>query len=105
MLTGLAAPALATLVLLGLATAIGVPAMRKLIVVYEAKHELKHGSAGWLRSLRGWSMVAFWLMTTWFIATIFGDWAANGDLEAAIDRGWLRLRILVEIAMAIMDSD
>lgn len=79
--------------------------MRKLITVYEAKHELKHGSAGWLRSIRGWSLVAFWLMTTWFIATIIGDWAMNGDLGAAIDRGWLRLRILLEIAMAIMESD
>ncbi|KIC48632.1 hypothetical protein [Tateyamaria sp. ANG-S1] len=105
MLSELAAPALATLALLAAATVVGIPAMRKLIVVYEAKHELKHGSAGWLRSLRGWSMVAFWLMTTWFIATIFGDWAVNGDLEAAIDRGWLRLRILLEIAMAIMESD
>lgn len=104
-MTGLAAPALATVALLVIATAIGVPAMRKLIVVYEAKHELKHGSAGWLRSLRGWSMVAFWLMTTWFVATIFGDWAVNGDLGAAIDRGWLRLRILFEIAVALMDSD
>ena len=105
MLTEFAAPALATLALLIAATVIGVPAMRKLIIVYEAKHELKHGSAGWLRSLRGWSLVAFWLMTTWFIATIFGDWAVNGDLEAAIDRGWLRLRTLLEIAMAIMESD
>ena len=104
-MTEFAAPALATLALFFIATALGVPAMRKLIVVYEAKHELKHGSAGWLRSLRGWSMVAFWLMTTWCIATIFGDWAMNGDLEAAIDRGWLRLRILLEIAMAIMESD
>ncbi|WP_299546482.1 hypothetical protein [uncultured Tateyamaria sp.] len=101
----LAAPALAALALLVCATAIGTPAMRKLITVYEAKHELKHGSAGWLRSIRGWSMVAFWLMTTWFVATIIGDWALNGDLGGAIDRGWLRLRILLEIAMAIMESD
>ncbi|WP_299653586.1 hypothetical protein [uncultured Tateyamaria sp.] len=105
MLLDLAAPALATLSLLAFATALGIPAMRKLIVVYEAKHELKHGSAGWLRSLRGWSLVAFWLMTTWFIATIIGDWGVNGDLGAAIDRGWLRLRVLLEIAMAIMESD
>lgn len=105
MLMELATPALAALALLVCATAIGAPAMRKLITVYEAKHELKHGSAGWLRSIRGWSMVAFWVMTTWFIASIIGDWAVNGDLEAAIDRGWLRLRILLEIAMAIMESD
>lgn len=105
MLVDLAAPILSALVLLVLATAFGMPAMRKLITVYEAKHELKHGSAGWLRSIRGWSLVAFWLMTTWFIATIIGDWGVNGDLEGAIDRGWLRLRILLEIAIAIMESD
>ena len=105
MMLDLAAPALAALLLLACATALGVPAMRKMIVVYEAKHELKHGSAGWLRSIRGWSLVAFWLMTTWFIATIIGDWGVTGDLEGAIDRGWLRLRLLLEIALAIMESD
>ncbi|WP_299298666.1 hypothetical protein [uncultured Tateyamaria sp.] len=105
MLIQWAAPALSALLLLLIATGAGVPAMRKLITVYEAKHELKHGSAGWLRSLRGWSMVAFWLMITWYVASIIGDWGMNGDLGGAIDRGWLRLRILLEIAMAIMESN
>ncbi|WP_420011460.1 hypothetical protein [Tateyamaria sp.] len=76
-----------------------------MITVYEAKHELKQGSAGWLRSIGGWSIIAFWLMTTWFVATVIGDWGATGDLEGAIDRSWLRLRVLLEIAVAIMDSD
>ncbi|MEL6466070.1 MAG: hypothetical protein AAFQ58_13965 [Pseudomonadota bacterium] len=44
-------------------------------------------------------------MTTWLVTTIIGDWDANVDLAAAIDRGWLRLRILLDIAMAIMESD
>ena len=87
------------------ATLVGVTMIRKLITVYEAKHELKHGSAGFLRSISGWSLIAFWIMTTWFFATVFGDWAASGDLEGAIDRAWLRLRILLEIAAAISDSD
>jgi hypothetical protein len=77
----------------------------KLIKVYEAHHELKQGSAGWLRTIGGWSVIAFWLMTTWFMATIVGDWAVTGDLSAAIDRSWLRLRILLEIASAITDSN
>ena len=105
MIASFVEPALAALALFAVSTALGVPAMKKLIVVYEAKHELKHGSAGWLRSIRGWSMVAFWLMTTWFVATIIGDWGITGDLGGAIDRGWLRLRILLEIALAIMESD
>ena len=98
-------PALATLALIVVATLAGIPTVRKLITVYEAKHELRQGSAGWLRSIGGWSIIAFWLMTTWFIATIIGDWGVSGDLAGAIDRGWLRLRILLEIAVALMESD
>ena len=99
------APWLATLALFALATLIGVGMIRKIITVYEAKHELKQGSAGFLRSISGWSMIAFWVMGTWFFATVFGDWAASGDLEGAVDRAWLRLRVLLEIAAAIADSD
>lgn len=99
------APALAALVLLGLSAAIGIAPIRKLIQVVEAKHELKHGSAGFLRTMKGWSLIAFWLMATWFIATILGDWSVSGDLGAAIDRGWLRLQVLLEIAAALADND
>ena len=98
-------PYLSGLVLLAAATFIGIFPVRKTIHVMEAKHELKHGSAGFLRSIAGWSIIAFWIMTTWFIATILGDWATYGDLGAAVDRAWLRLRILLEIAAAIADSD
>lgn len=105
MTPSLVAPILATFILLVCATAGGIPVVRKLITVYEAKHELKHGSAGWLRSISGWSIIAFWLMTTWFVATVIGDWGVTGDLEGAIDRSWLRLRVLLEIAIAIMESD
>jgi len=105
MFLSLAAPALATLALIAFGTLAGIPAVRKLIAVYEAKHELKQGSTGWLRSIGGWSIIAFWLMTTWFLATIIGDWGATGDLEGAIGRSWLRLRVLLEIAIAIMGED
>ncbi|KMW57558.1 hypothetical protein AIOL_002523 [Candidatus Rhodobacter oscarellae] len=77
----------------------------KLIRVREAQHELRHGSAGWIRSISGWSVIAFWLLATWFCGTILGDWWASGDLDAAIERSWLRLRILLEIAIAIAESD
>lgn len=98
-------PAVAALALVCVSTLIGVPSVKKLITVYEAKHELKQGSTGWLRSIAGWSMIAFWLMSTWFIATIIGDWGATGDLDGAINRSWLRLRLLLEIASAIASSD
>ena len=98
-------PILSALILLALATLIGIGPVRKTIHVMEAKHELKHGSAGFIRSISGWTMIAFWIMATWFFATIIGDWGATGDLAGAIDRAWLRLRILLEIAAALGDSD
>ena len=98
-------PFLATIVLLVGATFVGMAPVVKLIKVYEAHHELKRGSAGWIRTIAGWSMIAFWLMTTWFLATTLGDWAVSGDLFGAVDRSWLRLRILLEIAAALADSD
>ncbi len=85
-------------------TLIGIWPMRKLIVVTEAKHELKHGSAGFLRSVGGWAVIAFWLMAVWFFATIIGDWGATGDLEGALARAELRLYVLLEIAAALSDS-
>ena len=98
-------PTIATLALIALATLVGVPSVRKLITVYEAKHELRRGSSGFLRSIGGWSLIAFWLMTTWFLATIIGDWAVTADFGGALERSWLRLRILLEIAAALASSD
>ncbi|WP_050927768.1 hypothetical protein [Aestuariivita boseongensis] len=98
-------PYLAALGLLALATAIGIAPVVKLIRIHEARHELKHGSAGFIRSLAGWAVIAFWLMATWFVATILGDWAATHDLAGAVDRSMLRLRILLEIAASLADSD
>lgn len=98
-------PFIAAVVLLALATWLGVGRVVKIIQVYEAKHELRQGSAGFIRSISGWSMIAFWLMATWFFATIIGDWGASGDLEGAVERSMLRLRILLEIAAAIAESD
>ena len=98
-------PYIAALVLFAGSTAIGIAPVRKLIVVREAKNELRHGSAGFLRSLAGWSWIIFWLATTWFLATIIGDWGATDDLNGAIARAALRLRILLEILAAVADSD
>lgn len=98
-------PYLAGAVLFALSTLIGMVPVVKLIKVREAKHELKQGSAGFLRTMSGWAVIAFWLMATWFFATIIGDWGTTGDLEGAIARSWLRLRILLEIAAALGDSD
>ncbi len=97
-------PLIAAVVLFAASTAIGMASVVKIITIYEAKHELKQGSAGWIRSISGWTRVVFWLFATWFLATILGDWQASGDLEGAIDRSWLRLRIMLEI-LAALGSD
>lgn len=103
-LTTLLAPYLFALVLLAMATLLGILPVRKLIQVREAKHELKHGSAGFLRTMSGWVVIALWIMATWFFATILGDWATYGNLEDALDRAVLRLYILLEIAAALGDN-
>lgn len=98
-------PYIAAFVLFIAASLIGIGPVIKIITVYEAKHELKQGSAGFIRSVSGWAIIAFWLMTTWFLATILGDWAATQDLTGAIDRSMVRLRVLLEILAALADSD
>ena len=91
--------------LLAFSTAIGCIPVMKLILVKEARHELRQGSAGAIRAISGWAIIVFWLMATWFFATILGDWHVTGDLEGAMERSYLRLRILLEIAAALADSD
>ena len=98
-------PVFAGLALMALSTAFGIPMIRKMVMVHEARHELKHGSAGFLRNLAGWSVIGFWLLATWFAATVIGDWGATGDLDGAIARSWLRLQIILEIAAALAQSD
>ena len=78
--------------------------MRKLIQIREAKHELKQGSAGYLRSISGWFFVGAWLLITWFCATITGDWWATQDLEGALVRSGHRLRIIIEVLAALLDD-
>ena len=97
-------PLIAAGLLFAVSTVIGMANVVKIITIYEAKHELKQGSAGWIRSISGWTLVVFWLLITWFLATIIGDWYISGDLEQAIDRSALRLQIMLEI-MAALGSD
>lgn len=99
------APALSGLLLLAASALVGAMPIKKLIQVQEAKHELKQGSAGFLRTIKGWSVIAFWLAGTWYLATILGDWAANRDLAGAIDRAVLRLWVLMEILQTIAEFD
>lgn len=99
------APFLAALVLLVLSTAIGMRPVIKFIQVREARHEMRQGSAGAIRTIGGWAIIAFWLMATWFCGTILGDWHATSDLAGAIDRSMVRLQILLEIAAALAESD
>ena len=98
-------PFLSALALCVLSTAIGIMPVHKIIQVREAKHELKQGSAGFLRSIGGWSIIFLWFGAVWFLATIIGDWGATGDLAGAWERGQIRLRVLLEILAALAESD
>ncbi|MEL7164269.1 MAG: hypothetical protein AAFY52_09875 [Pseudomonadota bacterium] len=104
MISDLVAPALAALSLLVVSAAIGIPMIRKLILVHEARHELRVGSAGFLRTMAGWVVIVVWLLLTWFVATVLGDWGATGDLDGAINRSQIRLWIIIEILAALADS-
>lgn len=99
------APIIAGLTLFGLSGAVGMINIVKIITIYEAKHELKQGSAGFIRSISGWSLVVIWILVTWFLATIIGDWAISGDLERAVARAELRLYVMLEIIFSLLDSD
>lgn len=77
----------------------------KIITIYEAKHELRHGSAGWIKAISGWSLIVIWVLVTWFLSTIIGDWYVSGDIEGAMARAELRLWVMLEIISAVIDSD
>lgn len=97
-------PILATLLIIGIGSVIGIHPIKKLIQVGEAKHELKQGSAGFLRTMSGWFIIVIWMAAIWFCATITGDWWATGDLGGAIERGWYRLELLLIILEALGDD-
>ena len=99
----LLAPALSAVILFAAATMAGTASVRKIIEMREARHELRQGSASQIRRLASWAVVGFWPVATWFCATVIGDWGATGDLPSALDRTWLRLYILLEIASAFRD--
>lgn len=103
-MTASLAPEIATLLLICIATALGAYPIKKLIDVKEAKHELKHGSAGFIRAISGWTIIAIWLCATWFFATITGDWWATGDLAGAIQRSGRRLELILHILAALSDD-
>ena len=98
-------PVLAGFALLAASTAIGIPMIRKMVMVREAKHELREGSAGFLRSIAGWAVVAIWVLGTWYVATIVGDWFMTGDLAGAVERSMRRLQVVFEIVIALMATN
>lgn len=103
-MTDLFPPLIATVVIIGFGALVGIYPIKKLIQVHEAKHELKQGSAGYIRTLSGWSVIVFWLVAVWFFATITGDWFTTGDLEGAIARGGRRLEVILHILAALADD-
>lgn len=98
-------PLLLCLPLIGASALIGVPMVKKLVDVKEARHELKRDSTSYIMGVAGWSVIAFWLMATWYLATILGDWMVTGDVAGAIDRSLTRLWVLLQIAAELAASD
>jgi hypothetical protein len=98
-------PIFATLILFGAATACGMYPVRKLIEIYEGRRELKQGSTGWIVTLGGWSIIGIWVLMTWFCATVIGNWGATGDFDGAIDRSLVRLYVIMEIILLMLESD
>ncbi|MEM1276159.1 MAG: hypothetical protein AAGH74_06525 [Pseudomonadota bacterium] len=97
-------PEIATLLILCTASILGIYPIKKLIDVKEARHELRHGSPGFLRTISGWTIIVVWLVTTWFLATITGDWWATGDLEGALQRSGRRLELVLRILAALSND-
>lgn len=104
-MTGSTGPWIWGLLALVAATALGAGPVRKFIEVREAQTELRRGSAGAARTVRGWSLIAVWAVATWFAGTFVGDWGATGDLDGATERAMVRLEWIVLILALIMEAD
>ncbi len=91
--------------ILAAATLFGMRAVRKLVEVHEDRTEMRFGSPGRLRMIRGWSVAGAWLLGTWFLATIVGDWGRTGDLGGAVGRAQVRAYVVLEIVGAMAEAD
>ena len=94
-------PIVLLLLLFFVSAFIGKTIVRKTIQVREATHELKQGSAGFLRGLAGWGVIVLWAVTILCFATVLGDWQISGDFDGAIERGRERLPLLFIIVTAL----
>ena len=88
----------AAAVLFAFSTYLGLIPVHRMIQRREARHELRLGSASYLRRMGGLLFVFVWIITVVFLSTILGDWGTTGDLEAALDRASLRLGLLLRFA-------
>lgn len=84
---------------------IGIYPARKFFQVIEAKGEMRAQSPSLLRSIRGWSIVAIWVVLTAYSGSFFGDWIKTGDLDGATERLIARGRIVIEVVAMIAASD
>ncbi|WP_298863023.1 hypothetical protein [uncultured Sulfitobacter sp.] len=84
--------------LFGLSTYVGLIPVHRMIRRREAQHELRAGSASYLRRMGGVVFVMIWVVTVLCLSTILGDWAVTGDLNAALERAGMRTAVMLEIA-------
>ena len=97
-------PALAGLGIWAAGAFFGMIPMVRIIRMAEAWHELKRGSAGFLRAMGGVSLIVIWLVSLWFAGSVLGDWQVMGDLELALEASALRLRILIEVLLTVLEA-
>ncbi|MEO1732258.1 MAG: hypothetical protein AAFR45_01315 [Pseudomonadota bacterium] len=92
-------------VVIALGACLGLWPVRKLVLMHEARNELRIGSAGYLRRFAGWSIVGLWAAAIWFCGTIIGDWYMTNDLTGAVARAEFRFRVLLQVLAAMADSN
>ncbi len=86
------------------ATVGGIVPVRKLIQMREARHELKKGSAGYLRIMGRWALVLIWALIVWYLATVLGDWSVSGDFDGAVARSMNRLEAIFRLVVALWNN-
>ena len=84
--------------LFGLSTYFRLLPVHRMIQRREAHHELRSGSASYLRRMGDAILFVTWIIVVLCLSSILGDWAVTGDLDAAMDRAGRRAAVLFKLA-------
>ena len=92
---------IAATILFSFSTYLGLIPVHRMIQRREAQHELRWGSASYVRRMGGLFIIFVWVITVIFLSMIIGDWGVTGDLDAALDRAGLRIGLLIKMAASL----